>query len=303
MKLPKALAAFAAVLAVSFLESAPPHAELTVVTSTSDLAAIAREVGGDLVSAESIAAGTQDPHFVELLPSYMIRVRKADVYVKVGMDLDYWAQAIIDGSRNAKLEIVDASSTVPIEIRLEVPTRVDASLGDVHKFGNPHYWLDPENGKRIARAIADGLERADPANAARYEAGYESFVKRLDGKIAAWKQAAAPLRGMKVVTYHRSWPYFTRAFGIEVVGYLEPKPGVKPSPTHVAEVIAQIRAQKVSALAYEPYFEKRTPEMIARETGIPLVVLPPSVGGVPEVQDYFGLFDYNLAALARVAPK
>lgn len=303
MKLPNSLAAFAAVLAASFLGSAPAVAKLTVVTSTSDLAAIAREVGGDLVSAESIAAGTQDPHFVELLPSYMVRVRKADVYVKVGMDLDYWAQAIIDGSRNAKLEIVDASSAVPIETRLEVPTRVDASMGDVHKFGNPHYWLDPENGKRIARAIADGLERTDPANAVRYEAGYESFAERLDGKIAAWRQAAAPLRGMKVVTYHRSWPYFTRAFGIEVVDYLEPKPGVKPSPTHVAEVIAKIRAQKVSAMAYEPYFEKRTPEMIARETGVPLVVLTPSVGGVPEVQDYFALFDYNLAALARAVQK
>lgn len=293
-----------ALLVAAFLLGAlPADAKLAVVTSTSDLAAITREIGGDLVSAEAIAPGTQDPHFVELLPSYMVRVRKADLYVKVGMDLDYWAQAIIDGSRNAKLEVVDASSALPAEARLEVPTRVDAAMGDVHKYGNPHYWLDPENGKHIGRAIADGLERADPANSARYEAGYEAFARKLEDRIATWKKAAAPLRGMKIVTYHRSWPYFTRAFGIEVVDFLEPKPGVKPSPQHVARVIAAVRGQKVAAVAYEPYFEKRTPEMIARETGVPLVVLPPSVGGVPEVQDYFGLFDYNLAALARVAPK
>ena len=293
----------AAAFAALILGPAAAADKLRVVTSTADLAAIARAVGGDLVEAESIAAGTQDPHFVELLPSYMVRVRRADVYVKVGMDLDYWAQAVIDGSRNAKLEVVDASSAIPVEARLEVPTRVDASMGDIHKYGNPHYWLDPDNGRRIGRAIADGLAKADPAHAARYEAGLAAFSAKLDAKIAEWKTRAAPLRGMKLVTYHNSWPYFTRAFGIEVVDYLEPKPGVKPSPKHVASLAETIRGQKVAAVALEPYFERRTPELIARETGVPLVILPPSVGGVPEVTDYLGLFDYNLAALARLAAK
>lgn len=300
MTLPKLTVVTAIALLV--LTLSPAAAEgLRVVTSTADLASIAREVGGDLVEVESIAAGTQDPHFVELLPSYMVRVRKADVYVKVGMDLDYWAQPIIDGSRNARLEIVDASLAIPLETRLEVPTRVDASMGDLHKYGNPHYWLDPANGRRIARAIADGLAKADPAHAARYDAGFEEFSARLDAKMAEWETAAAPLRGMKVVTYHNSWPYFARAFGIEVIDFLEPKPGVKPGPKHVAALIRKAQAQEVRAIAYEPYFEKKTPAMVARETGVPLVVLPPSVGGVSEVTDYIGLFDYNLAALSRLA--
>jgi ABC-type Zn uptake system ZnuABC Zn-binding protein ZnuA len=295
----------AIVLAVLSAWTAPSRADakLRVVASTADLAAIAREVGGNLVEAESIVQGNQDPHFVELLPSYMMRVRKADVFVKVGMELDYWAQAILDGSRNARIEVVDCSLALPADRRLEVPTRADASMGDVHKYGNPHYWLDPENGRLIAGAIARGLAKADPANAAAYEAGLAAFEKKLDAKKAEWASKAEAIQGLKIVTYHDSWPYFARAFGIEVVNWLEPKPGVKPSPSHVREVIEIIRKQKVSVVAYEPYFETRTPEMIARETGAQLITLPPSVGGVPEVKDYFQLFDYNLGVLAAKAAR
>lgn len=289
-------------LAVAVVATGPATSveKVRIVASTSDLAAIAREVGRDLVEVESIAAGTQDPHFIELLPSYMIRVRKADVFLKVGMDLDYWAQAILDGSRNSRIQVVDCSALVPAERRLEVPTRVDASMGDVHKFGNPHYWLDPENGRYVARAIAEGLAKADPGNARSYEANLAAFGAKLDAKLVEWARRAEPLRGLRIVTYHDSWPYFTRAFGIVVADWLEPKPGVKPSPSHVAQLIAKIKAEKIAMVAYEPYFESRTPQLIARQTGVPLVVLPPSVGGVPEVKDYFELFDYNLAALARV---
>jgi len=285
------------------LSAAPAAASVRVVTSTEDLAAIAREIGGDKVQVESIAAGRQDPHFVELLPSYMIRVRKADVYVKVGMELDYWAQQIIDGSRNSKIVVVDCSTDLPPDRRLEVPTRVDPSQGDIHKYGNPHYWLDPENGKIIGRAIARGLGDADPANAEAYRAGLSGFETRLDAKIAEWKKKAEGLAGLRIVTYHNTWPYFTKAFGIEVVDWLEPKPGIKPSPAHVADLIEKIRARKVALLAYEPYFEDRTPTMIARETGVPLVVLPPSVGGVTEVRTYFDLFDYDLDLLAKTAKR
>ena len=280
---------------------AAASAGLRVVASTEDLASIAREIGGTLVEAESIASGSTDPHFVELLPSYMVRVRKADVYVKVGMELDYWAQQIIDGSRNAKLTVVDCSTFLPTERRLEVPTRVDPSQGDVHKYGNPHYWLDPANGKEIAKAIAEGLRTADPANAPAYDRNLAAFVERLDAKIAEWRKTAERLKGLPIVTYHNSWPYFARAFGIDVVGWLEPKPGVKPSPGHVKELIDTIKARKVALVAYEPYFESRTPTLLGRETGVPVLALPPSVGGVPEVKDYIGLFDYNLTTLARVA--
>ena len=290
-------------LAAVLLAVVPAEGAVRVVTSTTDLASIAREVGGGAVQVDSITRGGQDPHFVELLPSYMVQVRRADVYVKVGMDLDYWAQAIIDGSRNAKLLVVDASSAVPVARRLEVPARTDASMGDVHKYGNPHYWLDPENGKLIARAIADGLKKADPGHAGSYESNLQAFVKRLDAKIADWRRRAAPLRGMRIVTYHNSWPYLARAFGLEVVDFLEPKPGVKPSPSHVNRLIRTIKDRGVVVIAHEPYFEKRTPELISRQTGIPRVVLPPSVGGVPEVRDYVALFEHDLDVLLRYAKR
>ena len=152
-----------------------------------------------------------------VLAAYAAPANAADVYVKVGMDLDYWAQAILDGSRNAEIEVVDCSLELPPDRRLNVPTRVDASMGDVHEHGNPHYWLDPENGKGIAAAIAKGLAKADPENAGRYEANRKAFASRLDEKKIEWARKAEPLRGMKIVTYHDSWPYFSRAFGIEVV--------------------------------------------------------------------------------------
>ena len=293
----------AGLLLAAFIVTAAAAERVRVVTSTEDLAAIAREVGGDRVEVEAIAAGTQDPHFVELLPSYMVRVRKADVYVKVGMDLDLWASPIIDGSRNSRLVVVDCGAFLPTDRRLEVPARVDPSMGDIHRYGNPHYWLDPENGRLVARAIAEGLAKADAAGSAAYAANLKAFEARLDVKIPEWRTKAEPLKGLRIVTYHNSWPYFTKAFGIEVVDWLEPKPGVKPSPTHVRELIGNIKSRGVRLIAYEPYFESRTPSMISRETGVPLLVLPPSVGGAPEIRDYFGLFDYNLDALAKAVAR
>jgi ABC-type Zn uptake system ZnuABC Zn-binding protein ZnuA len=296
---PKHVAVFSLiVLAGLGLASGQEQERLRVVTSTEDLASIARMVGGDLVEVESIAKGTQDPHFVELLPSYMVRVRRAKLYVKVGMSLDYWAQQIIDGSRNARLIVVDASAGLPREQRLEVPTgKVDASMGDVHPDGNPHYWLDPANGVFIAEAIAEGLGRAYPERSKDWQAGLARFEAELERRIAGWKAEAAPLQGMRIITYHRSWSYFARAFGITVVDHLEPKPGVKPSPSHVASLIGKVQGHDVALVAFEPYFERKTPEMLSRETGIPAITLPPSVGGVPEVKTYFDLFEYDLRIL------
>jgi ABC-type Zn uptake system ZnuABC Zn-binding protein ZnuA len=287
-----------ALLLLAGLGSTAAQDRVKVVTSTEDLASIAKMIGGDLVEVEAIARGNQDPHFVELLPSYMVRVRRADLYVKVGMSLDYWAQQIIDGSRNSRLVVVDAASAIPVESRLEVPTgKVDASMGDIHPEGNPHYWLDPANGAHIGEAIAEGLSRAAPAHGKAWEAGLARFKADLERRIAGWKAAATALRGMRIVTYHRSWPYFARAFGIVVVDQLEPKPGVKPSPSHVASLIGKVKGLDVALVAFEPYFERKTPQMLSRETGIPAVVLPPSVGGVPEIETYFDLFDYDLRTL------
>jgi ABC-type Zn uptake system ZnuABC Zn-binding protein ZnuA len=270
-------------------------AKIKVVTSTTDLASITQSIGGDAVEVTSIARGTSDPHFVEVLPSYMVRVQKAQVYLKLGMDIDRWAAPIIDGSRNGKLVIVDCSKNIQ---PLEVPTgKVDASMGDVHTRGNPHYWLDPDNGAIIAETIADALTSVDPGHAAGYAANLERFRAELGARKAGWAESAAPLAKMRMVTYHNSWPYFSRAFGVVVVDFVEPLPGIEPTPSHTAQVIDVIKAQDIRVIGVEPYFSKRTPETIARATGAEVVDLPPSVGGAPGADDYFSLFDVLIERL------
>jgi ABC-type Zn uptake system ZnuABC Zn-binding protein ZnuA len=274
-------------------------AKIKVVASTSDLAAIAKAIGGDAIEVSSIARGSADPHFVEVLPSYMVRVQKAQVYLLVGMDLDRWAFPIIDGSRNSKLVVVDCSQGIP---PLEVPTRkVDASMGDIHPRGNPHYWLDPDNGAVIASNIAEGLTRVDAANAAVYQSGLERFEARVEEKKVEWKEKAAPLSGLEIITFHNSWPYFCKTFGIDVVGFVEPLPGIEPTPSHTASVIEVVKAKGIRVIGVEPYFSKRTPETIARATGAKIVDFPPSVGGAPGADDYFSLFDVLIDRLMAAA--
>jgi ABC-type Zn uptake system ZnuABC Zn-binding protein ZnuA len=273
----------------------PGRAKVNVVASTTDLASVARIVGGDAVDVASIARGTSDPHYVEVLPSYMVRVQKAEIYLKLGMDIDRWAAPIIDGSRNGRLVVVDCSRGV---VPLNVPTgKVDASMGDVHPRGNPHYWLDPDNGALIAATIADALIDVDPAHADQYRANLRSFEERLAERKTRWATEAASLRGLHIVTYHDSWPYFARAFGVEVDAFVEPLPGIEPTPSHTARVIDVVKAKGIRVIGVEPYFSKRTPETIARATGAAVVELPPSVGGAEGADDYFGLFDVLIARL------
>ncbi len=273
----------------------PATAALRVVASTTDLAAIAKAVGGEAVEVHSITRAGADPHFVEVLPSHMVRVKKAAVYFRVGMDLDRWATAIIDGSRNASLIVVDCSRNIE---PLNVPSgRVDASMGDLHPSGNPHYWLDPANGPIIAATIAEALTRADPGNAGAYTAGVERFRAELEQHRARWREAAAGLRGAEIVTFHDTWPYFSRAFGVEVAGFVEPLPGIEPSPSHTAALIALVRSKDIRVIGVEPYFSRRTPESIAGVTGARVIDMPPSVGGAPGADDYFSLFDVLIARL------
>jgi ABC-type Zn uptake system ZnuABC Zn-binding protein ZnuA len=284
-------------LIVLVTATTPTAAKISVVTSTTDLASIAEFIGGDAVDVTSIARGTSDPHFVEVLPSYMVRVQKAKIYFKLGMDIDRWAAPIIDGSRNGKLVIVDCSKNIQ---PLEVPTgKVDASMGDVHTRGNPHYWLDPDNGAIVAETIADALAHADPGNIAVFRANLEEFRTELAARKVRWGETAQALRGMKLVTYHNSWPYFARAFGIEVDDFVEPLPGIEPTPSHTARVIDMMKAQGIRVIGVEPYFSKRTPETIARATGAAVVELPPSVGGAPGANDYFSLFDVLIDRLTK----
>jgi ABC-type Zn uptake system ZnuABC Zn-binding protein ZnuA len=292
------------VAALAVLLAAPPAgAAVNVVASTEDLAALAREVGGDKVKVESIARGYQDPHFVEAKPSFILKLAKAELLVVVGRELEIgWLPPLIQQSRNARIQVgangyLDASLTAKI---LEIPTgQITRAMGDVHPLGNPHYWLDPENGRRAARAILDKLTAIDPADASYFAARYADFDRRLTEAEKRWDATMAPYRGLKVVTYHRSWPNFADRFGLDVVGYVEPRPGIPPSPGHTIDLIAEMKRQNVKIVLVEPYFDLKTPNSIGRETGARVLVMPPSVGGVKEITDYFGLFDYDIDLLVK----
>jgi zinc/manganese transport system substrate-binding protein len=291
-----------AALALALLAGAPLSAEIKVVATTEDLAALTREVGGEKVKVEALARGYQDPHFVEAKPSFILKLHSADLLVLVGRELEIgWLPPLIQQSRNAKVQVgaggyLDASLTVRI---LEIPTgQITRAMGDVHPLGNPHYWLDPENGRRIAAAIRDKLSQMSPGDAAHFAARYDDFGKRLSEAEKRWDALMAPYRGLKVVTYHRSWPNFAERFGLEVVGYVEPRPGIPPSPSHTLEMIATMKRLGVKILLVEPYFDIKTPQSIARETGAKVLVMPPSVGGEKEITDYFKLFDYDVDLLA-----
>jgi len=270
-------------------------AAIRVVASTTDLGSIAQMIGGDKVQVESIVSGKSDPHFVEVLPSYMVKIGRASLYLKVGMELDYWSSQLIDGSGNGKLVIVDCSEGID---RMEVPTtKIDASMGDVHAMGNPHYWLDPDNARVVAGNITNALKEVDPSNAAAYDAGLAAFDEKLRAKVQEWLAEAAPLKGMKIVTYHNSWPYLARFLGIEVADFVEPKPGIEPTPSHTADLIELIKANHIHVIGKEPYFSDRTPKAIAKATGAEVVDLPPSVGGEKKATDYFSLMDTIIATL------
>ena len=276
---------------------------LNVVTTTEDLASIAREVGGDRIAVESIARGYQDPHFVEAKPSFILKLQKADLLVVVGRELEIgWLPPLLEQSRNARIQAgaegyLDASQGVRI---LEIPTgQITRAMGDVHPQGNPHYWLDPENGRVIARSICDRLTRFRPADRAYFEQRLEAFNARLTDAVKKWTALMVTFKGAKVVTYHRSFPNFAERFGLDIIGYVEPRPGIPPSPGHTLDLIQEMTRQNVKLILVEPYFDLKTPQSVARAVGGRVLILPPSVGGVKEATDFFALFDYDVALVAQ----
>jgi zinc/manganese transport system substrate-binding protein len=288
-------------LGLVLLGAAPARAALNVVTTTQDMASIAQDVGGDKIKVTPLAKGYQDPHFVEAKPSFVLILNKANLLIVVGRDLEIgWLPPLITQSRNAKIQpgaegYLDPSTSAKI---LEMPTgAITRAEGDVHPLGNPHYWLDPENGRRIAKAIEGKLSQMDPPNAAYYAQREADFEQRLVAAQQRWKAQMAPYKGLKVVTYHRSWANFADAFGLNVIGYVEPKPGIPPTPQHTLDVINAMKAQNVTIIMVEPYFDTKTPNSIASNTGAKVLVMPPSVGGVPPASDYFKLFDYDIDLL------
>ncbi len=277
--------------------------KIKIVAATSDLASLAQEVGGDRVEVDSIARGYQDPHFVEAKPSFLLKLRQADLLITVGLQLEIgWLPPLINQSGNPRIQVdsagyFDASQFAEI---LEKPTGVvTRAMGDVHPFGNPHYWLDPENGRRVAKGIADKLSEMRSSDAAYFNQRFESFSQRLTETEKKWDAEMLPYRGRKVITYHRSWPNFLKRFGLVSMGEIEPRPGIPPTPSHTLELINMMKRENVKIILVEPYFDLKTPNSIARETGAKVVVMPPSVGGEKEITDYFKLFDYDLALLTK----
>ncbi|MFN0157294.1 MAG: metal ABC transporter substrate-binding protein [Bacteroidota bacterium] len=280
-------------LAVLLLPSA--QATVKVVTTLPDLADITHQIGGNRVTVDFIVRGNQNPHFVDVKPSYMMKLKSADIFLMIGMELEMWAPQIIDGSRNATLDVVDLSQGIS---KLEVPDKVDASQGDVHRHGNPHYWLDPRNVRTIVQGIVASLVRVSPDDEPFFKANADAYLKKLDAKITEWEATMKPFRGNRIVTFHKSWPYFAEWLGLVVADQVEPKPGIPPSPSHTTELIHLVRAGNIKAIIVEPFYDTGAPEQIARSTSAKVLQLPTSSGGVEAAKDYISMMDYNIETLA-----
>lgn len=288
---------------LTILSSAATAGNIKVVTTTTDLKSITEWVGGNKVSVTSIATGYQNPHFVDPKPSYIISLSNASLFVTVGLDLETgWSPSLLSSSRNSKIQkgspgYVDASEGVGL---LQIPNAVNKSEGDIHIYGNPHYWLDPLNGKVIARNIVNGLERIDPDNKSFYENNLQAFFQKIDDKLVEWQTKMAPYRGSKIIAYHNEWCYFEKRFGLEVVDFMEPKPGIPPSPSQLVKVIKEIAANKIKVIISSPYFSTSSSDVVAKQTGAKELTLATSVNGFDTIKDYFGLFDYNISQLVTV---
>jgi len=276
---------------------------IKIVTTTTDLKSIAELIGGNKVSVTSIATGYQNPHFVDPKPSYIISLSNADIFVTVGLDLETgWSPQLLSSSRNSKIQkgspgYVDASEGVGL---LQVPSSLNRGEGDIHIYGNPHYWLDPLNGKVIARNIANGLERADPSNKSFYEANLQAFFSKLDVKLAEWTTKMAPFKGSKIIAYHNEWVYFERRFGLQIVDFMEPKPGIPPSPSQLVKVIKEVSANKIKVIISSPYFTTSSSDVVAKQTGVKELTLATSTGAFPSIKNYFDLFDYDVDQMVSV---
>lgn len=283
------------------LAATPAFGAIKVVTSLQDFASIADSIGGNRIETFAIAKGYQDPHFVDPKPSFVLKLNRADLLIAAGLELEIgYLPPLIDQSRNEKIHpgnrgYLDASQGCDILNRpAGVVTR---AMGDVHPFGNPHYWTDPENGRVIARSIAVKLSELDPAGRATYQQNLAAFEATLTKKDQEWKAKMAPYANVKVVTFHDSWPNFAKHFNIAVRGHIEPKPGIPPSPSHTLEIINLMKAEKIGVIIVEPYFDTKTPTSIASKTGAKVLRFYPSVGGAPQIKDYFSLFDTDIDTL------
>jgi ABC-type Zn uptake system ZnuABC Zn-binding protein ZnuA len=284
------------------LSGSPALAQLRVVATTPDLAAVAREIGGDRVSVVALAKPTEDPHFVDAKPSFIVTLNRADALIEGGAELELgWLPPLLENSRNGKVAAGAPGRIVASEgIRLlEIPTSFDRSKGDIHSLGNPHFMIDPVSVKTVARNIANHFAQIDPKSAAVYNANLAKFNSRLDAKVAEWQKQLAPFRGAKIVTYHRDFVYLAQRFGLTIVDELEPKPGIAPSPAHLAEVIGKMRANDVKVILVQPFQNRKTAETVARRTDAVVLDAPQQPGAARNTAGYFDMMDNLIDSLAR----
>ncbi|MGE5444626.1 MAG: metal ABC transporter substrate-binding protein [Ignavibacteriales bacterium] len=291
-----ALSVYLAVLLTTFSFIYAQVASAKVVASLPTFGEIAKEVGGDKVDVKSLAKGYQDPHFVDGKPSFILDLNKADLLIHAGLELEVgWLPPLVTGARNSKIlpnNIGNLDCSTLISNILEVPTtKIDRSMGDIHPGGNPHYWLDPRNGIAVAKGIAERLKEIDPKNASYYDERLGDFTKRLSAKIKEWDEKLAPYKGTQIVTYHKSWVYFSDWAGFDEVGYVEPKPGIPPSPSYVVELISNIQKMNVKLVIAESFYPQKAPALIAQKAGASLLVLPSEVGARDGINTYSDLFD------------
>lgn len=286
---------------VGFLPSAWAEDPLRVVGTIPDLVDIAKQVGGDRIEAVSIAVGYQDPHYVDPKPSFVVQLNRADVFVQVGLDLEIgWLPPLLNQSRNADIQRggrgwVDASEGIEI---LQRPTRpLSRAEGDIHIYGNPHYWLDPLNGKIIAAHLERVFSSLRPDWAREFGSNRARFDARVDEAMRRWLDELAPYRGRKVIAYHNSWPYFERRFGLEIAGFIEPKPGIPPTPRDLVRVITMMRQENIGTIIHSVYYDEKPSEFVAQKASGEVITLATSVEGARGVDDYFALFDYNVSLL------
>src|SRR5712671_3513812 len=277
------------------------EAKIKVVATLPDFASLAREIGGDKVEVSAMAKPTEDPHFVDARPSFVVQLRSADVLIDGGAELELgWLPPLLQNARNPKLEVgkagrVQASQGVRL---MNVPTNVTRAAGDVHALGNPHFMTDPIIAKAVAQHIAQALSAVDPANAAFYEANYKRFEATINAKLQEWGAALLPFKGQPVAAYHESWVYFAHRFGFNIDIFLEPKPGIPPSPSHLAAVIEKMKAGHVKAILVEPYHNRKMAEKVASSTGAKVVDVAQFPGALPNTETYVQLID---ALVSRIA--
>ena len=276
------------------------QAKLNVVATLPDYAAVAREIGGDKVEVTAMAKATEDPHFVDARPSFVVKLRSADVLIEGGAELEVgWLPPLLQSARNAKIETGAPGRVVASQgIRLmNVPTSLTRAAGDVHALGNPHFMIDPIIAKVVAQNIASAFARVDAANASVYQANYQKFEATINAKLQEWGKAMLPFKGQGVVAYHDSWVYFAHRFGLNIDVFLEPKPGVPPSPSHLAEVIGKMKEEKIKVIIVEPYHNRKIAEKVASSTGAKIVDAAQFPGALPNTETYVGLIDVIISRL------